>query len=210
MLIGLASDSHGNIAVLERALELFARAHVDRVFFLGGRIGDLDAVLARRGGGSRDAPVPRTDSEFLGAVEGALARRFATSPDPLAGRILRVASRACPEYENGAVPRKQVDLLEGRICCLVHDKGELTRDDIANATVLFHGNSAHAALVQIGPRYFVTPGHLRTPAPEGKPPTFAIAEVTASEFVLTVFSDDAEELRQERASFAAQSKMSVR
>ncbi len=210
MRIGLASDSHGNLAVLERALELFARGPVDRVFFLGGRIGDLEAVLARRGGGSKDAPVPRTDVEFLGAVEGALARRLAASPDPLDGRVLCVASRACPEYENGAAPRKQVDLLEGRICCLVHDKGELTRDDIANATVLFHGNSAQAALVQIGPRYFVTPGHLRAPAPEGKPPTFAMAELNSRELVLTVFSHDARELRQERASFAVQGKMSVR
>ncbi len=210
MRIGLASDSHGNVPVLERALELFVRTRVDRVFFLGGRVGDLDAALARRGGGSKAAPVPRTDGEFLGAVEGALARQGGASPDPLAGRVLRVASRACPEYENGAAPRKQVDLLEGRICCLVHDKGELTRDDIANATVLFHGNSAHAALVQIGPRYFVTPGHLRAPAPEGKPPTFAVAEITARELVLTVFSHAAEELLQERASFAAQGKMSVR
>lgn len=210
MRIGLASDSHGNVAVLERAVDLFARARVDRVFFLGGRVADLDAVLSRRGGGSRDAPVPRTDPEFLRAVEGALSRQSAAGRDPLSGRIVRVASRACPEYESGAVPRKQVDLLDGRICCLVHDKGELTRDDISNATVLFHGNSAHAALVQIGSRFFVTPGHLRAPAPDGKPPTFAILDVASRELVLTVFSDAAEELRQERASFAAQSKMSVR
>ncbi len=183
MRIGLASDSHGNVAVLERALELFARVRVDRVFFLGGRVADLDA---------------------------ALSRQSAAPPDPLAGRILRVASRACPEYESGSAPRKQVDLLEGRICCLVHDKGELNRDDISNSTVVVHGNSPHAALVQIGPRYFVTPGHLRAPAPEGKPSTFAVMEVTSRELVLTVFSQAAEELRQERASFAVQGKMSVR
>ncbi len=187
MRIGLASDSHGNVAVLELALEQFARVTVDRVFFLGGRVADLDAVLARRGGGKN-----------------------AARKDPLAERILSVASRACPEYESGAVPRTQVDLLEGRICCLVNDKSELTRDDISNATVFFHGNSGHAALVQIGPRYFVTPGHLRAPAPQGKPPTFAILEADPRELVLTVFSGAGDELRQERASFAAQGKMSVR
>jgi predicted phosphodiesterase len=208
--IGLASDSHGNLGPLERALEVFARAKVDRVFFLGGRLADLDAVLARRRGGSRDAAVPRTDGEFLAAVEGALSRQAGAAADPLGGRIVRVASRACPEYAAGGSARKQVDLVEGRICCLVHDKGELTREDIANATMLFHGNSGHAALVRIGPRYFVTPGHLRAPAPEGRPPSFAVLEVGARDLVLSVYSGRGEPLREDRASFAAGAKMAVR
>ncbi len=210
MRIGLASDSYGNLGALERALSLFQHARVDRVFFLGGRVGDVDAVLALRSGGSRDAPVPQNDGEFLSAVRDALERHAAAAADPLAGRIVRVASKACPEYESGKVPRKQVDLVEGRICCLVHDKADLSRDDIANATMLFHGNSASAALVQIGPRCFVTPGHLRGVAPQGHPPSFAIVEATERELVLTVFSDQCAELRQERASLASVGKMSVR
>jgi predicted phosphodiesterase len=205
--IGLASDSFGNVDALGRALELFARAAVDRVYFLGGRLADVDAALERRRG-AKDAPVPRSDSEFLAAFEEALARHAAG--DPIADRIVRVASRGCPEAATGAVATKQVDLVEGRICCLVHDKSELTREDIANATVLFHGNSAHAALVQIGPRCFVTPGHLRRAAPGGHPPTFAIAEVTAREVVLTVFSDQCAEVGQQRVALATAGKMSVR
>ncbi len=210
MRIGLASDTFGNLAALERALALFQRAQVDRVFFLGGRVADVDAALARRRGGSRNAPVPQTDSEFLRAVEGALSRQSAAAADPLASRVVRVASRACPEYGSGAVPRKQVDLVEGRICCLVHDKSELTRDDISNATVLFHGNSARAALVQIGPRTFVTPGHLRAPAPEGRPASWAIVEVTERGIVLSPFSADGAALPPQRASFGAGGKLSVR
>jgi predicted phosphodiesterase len=182
--IGLASDSHGNLDALERAIALFERAQVDRIFFLGGRVSDVDAVVARRARGTR--------------------------ADPLAGRIVRVASRACPEYETRKVPLKQMDLVDGRICCLVHDKAELSRDDIANASMLFHGNSAAAALVQIGPRCFMTPGHLRKAAPGGEPPTFAIAQVEAREIVLTVFSDACAELRQERVAASTAGKMSVR
>ncbi len=213
MRIGLASDSFGNLDALERALELFGRAEVDRIYFLGGRLADLDAALERRRrareAGAGDAPVPRSDSEFLAAFEEALARHAAK--DPLAGRIVRVASRACPEYGSGAVPRKQMDLVEGRICCLVNDKSELSRDDITNATVLFHGNADRGALVQIGPRYFVTPGRLRGAAPGGAPPTFGLLEMTERELALTVFSGDAAaELRTDRASFAAGAKMSVR
>ncbi len=209
MRIGLASDSFGNVDALGRALDLFARAPVDRVYFLGGRLADVDAALSRRRG-ARDAPVPRSDSEFLAAFEEALARH--ASQDAIADRIVRVASRACPEAASGAVPTKQVDLVEGRICCLVHDKSELDRDDITNATVLFHGNSDRAALVQIGPRYFVTPGRLRAAAPGADgTPTFGVLEMTERELVLTVYSADrTAELRRDRASFAAGAKMSVR
>ena len=141
MRIGLASDTHGNLDALARAFERFERADAEQVFFLGGRHADVDGVLARRRRGT---------------------------PDPIAGRIVRVASRACPEGVSGEVPRTHVDLVEGRICCLVHDKAQLSRDDIANASVFFHGNSARAGIVQIGPRCFVTPGHLRADAPAGR------------------------------------------
>jgi predicted phosphodiesterase len=206
--IGLASDTFGNLEPLEKALDVFSRAAVERVYFLGGHLADLDAALARRRAAGREAPVPRTDAEFLAAVEGALARQAAA--DPLDGRILRVASRGCAEYSTGAAPRRQVDLVEGRICCLVHDKAELTRDDIANATVLFHGNCPRAGLVQIGARCFVTPGRLRAPAPGEGPATFAILDVGASELSLIVFSGEGAELAQERASLAAGAKLSVR
>jgi predicted phosphodiesterase len=206
--IGLASDTFGNLEPLSKALDVFSRAAVDRIYFLGGRLADLDAALARRGATGREGAVPRTDAEFLAAVEGALARQGAS--DPLDGRILRVASRACAEYSTGAAPRRQVDLVEGRVCCLVHDKAELTRDDISNATVIFHGNSARAALVQIGARCFVTPGRLAAPAPGDAPPTFAILDVGASELSLLVFSGEGAEVAQERASLAGGAKLSVR
>jgi predicted phosphodiesterase len=207
--IGLASDSHGNIDLLDSVLQHFAAAKVDRVFFLGDRCGDVEAVLVRAGLDLREEPVPRTDSEFLAAIEGALARQ-ASPQDPLGSRMVRVASRECPEYESGALPRKQMDLVEGRICCLVHDKSALDRDDISNASVIFHGNSTQAALVQIGPRTFVTPGHLRESAPDGRPPSYGIVDFGEREIVMSVFGADGSALKQLRASFGAGGKMSVR
>jgi hypothetical protein len=56
----------------------------------------------------------------------------------------------------------------------------------------------------------VTPGHLRRPAPEGRPATFGLVEVTARELVLTVFSEEGAELRQDRVSLSGTGKMSVR
>ena len=205
MRIGLASDTHGNVEGLARALDLFERAAVEQVFFLGGRYADVDAALARR----RAAPSPASgqgDAAFLDAVRGALARQS----DPLAGRIVRVASRECPEHALDPGARMHVDMLEGRICCAVHDKASLGRDDIENASILFHGHSVHAAIVQIGPRCFVTPGHLRAGATAEAPASFALVDLNERELVLRVFSADAAELRTERAVFGAGSKLSVR
>ncbi len=209
MRIGLASDSFGNLDALATAFDIFARAGADRVFFLGGWYADVDAVLARRRFGQPGAPVPQSDGEFLSAVEGALSRAAKVPEHPLAGKVTRVASRACPEVLAGA-PRKLVDLVDGRICLLVHDKAELTRDDIGNAALLFHGNSGKAALVLIGPRVFVTPGHLRAPDEEGRPPSFAVAELGATELVLTVFTGEGVEERKERAALGGGGKVSVR
>jgi predicted phosphodiesterase len=207
--IGLASDSFGNLDALERALEVFARAPVERVFFLGGRYADVDAALARRRGASRKAPVPGDDLEFLAAVESALEREAERKADPLEGRVVRVASRACPEIHRGA-PWKLMEMVAGQISCLVHDKANLSREDIGNATLLFHGNSSEAALVPIGPRFFVTPGHLREPAPAGHPATFAVLEVGAQELELVVHAAGGEEVRRLRAPFGSRSKMTVR
>lgn len=209
MRIGLASDSLGDVDALDRALHHLTRAQVERVFFLGARLADLDEVMARRRGGTRAAPEPRTDAEFLEAVEVALARQAAAAPDALDGRIVKVASRCCAEHVSGVVPTRQVDLVERRICCLVHDKGELDREDIANATILFHGNAPAAGVVAIGPRVFVTPGPLRPPA-GGGPGSFAVADVGPAELTLTVFGTDCAELAVHRTPLAVATRMSVR
>jgi hypothetical protein len=154
--------------------------------------------------------VPATDLEFLSAVCEALERQAGAGADSRGPRIVKVSSRACPEYRSGTPPPKLVDMVDGHICCLVHDKAELSRDDIANATVLFHGNSLQPALVQIGPRYFVTPGHLRAPAPEGRPATFALLDVQPAALELVVFSEAGVELRRERAPFGSRSKVTLR
>lgn len=180
--IGLASDSYGNVDGLALALDIFARAAAERVFFLGGCSADVDA---------------------------ALARRRSVSPDPLAGRITRVASRACPEVALGA-PTLTVDMLDGHVCLLVHDKADLGRDDIANAALLFHGKSDAAALVQIGPRAFVTPGQLRRDPPDGRPATFAFLELEGAAIELVVFSAEGAELRRVRGSLDPGSRVSVR
>jgi hypothetical protein len=210
MRIGLASDSRGDVDALSRALAHLVRAQVERVFFLGGRLADLDEALARRRGVPRASRAPggAGDQGFLEAVEVALAREAASAPDPLDGRIVKVASRGCPEHASGVVPARQVDLVEGRICTLVHDKADLDREDIANASLLFHGNAPAAGVVAIGPRVFVTPGPLH--AAPGGTGSFAIADVQPADLTLTVFGTDCAEIGVHRTPLGVATKMSVR
>ncbi len=214
MKIGLASDSFGNVDVLADAFDRLMAAGAERIFFLGGRYADVEAALARKRAGVRDGSAPLDgDAGFLRAVEGALVQASAGGVDEvreLERRIVRVASRACPEYQQDRAPRKVFEMVGGLICCLVHDKSELSRDDIANASVLFHGNSGRAAMVAIGPRVFVTPGHLRVLDPDGRPPSYALLEVGPEALELVVYAPSGEELRREKLELGARSKMSVK
>jgi predicted phosphodiesterase len=214
--IGLASDSFGNIEALVVAFDALSEAGAERVFFLGGRYADVDAALARKCAWAPAASQAPADGNlgFLDAVQGALSKRTSVGiedqVEKLAQRVVRVASRACPEYQRDRAPRKVFEMVDGLICCLVHDKSDLTRDDIANASVLFHGNSGHPALVAIGPRIFVTPGHLRALDPDGRPPTFALLEVGGQGMEMTVYSAFGEEIGKERVPLASRSKVSVK
>lgn len=214
MRIGLASDCFGNVEDLARALERFVSEKVDRIFFLGGRYGDVDAAVGRMKERRKEVTADEGDEGFLEVFRVVLSAH-AVGPDEeserLRRKIIRVASRACPEYEVGSAPKKLMELVEGHVACLVHDKSELTRDDITNAPLLFHGNSAQAAVVQIGPRVFITPGHLRSPAPEGRPATFGIVDLDSRSLTLVVYGTDGNELRREQADLGGgRAKMVIR
>ena len=217
MKIGLTSDSLGNVEALAAAFDRLQALGAERIFFLGARYADVDAVLDCKRAGARPGANASFDGEtgFLRALEGALAQAAdaASAAEQVAAlerRVVRVASRACPEYQWDRAPRKIFEMVDGLICCLVHDKAELTRDDITNASVLFHGNSGHAAMVAIGPRVFVTPGHLRALDPDGRPPTFALLDVGSEALEFVVLSASGDELRRDKLPLEVRSKMSVR
>lgn len=187
MRIGLASDSSGDTPLLARALAALERAGAERIFFLGARWSDVDAALPE-------------------------ALRIGASP-ALAGRVARVASRACPERVHGGAPAKAIELVGGALGYLVHDKADLTRDEIASATFLFHGAADAAALVRIGPRYFVTPGRLAKPAQGGGAPpvgSFALLELTDESVELIVFGAQGEERGRLREPVVAGAQVKVR
>jgi len=176
-VIGLLSDSHGDLAAFDAAYELLRGKGAQRFIFLGGRYTDLDEWILDRRERSRGGreysgadfiedvakwlavteqkPRPRSLSvtdDDLKALEG----------DPLLVRehFLRTPERDSLQYRDPAIPRKMLDMVGDTLCCLVHDKNDLSRDDLVNALVFIHGKESEPKLVQIGPRYFLAPGRL--------------------------------------------------
>jgi len=139
--IGVLADSGGDLDAFGAAYELLVSRGAERFFFAGGHYTDLDLWIAQK---RRRASQP-SDAQALLRLES---------------RFVRVCERGSPRYGNPGVGAKALDMLGDVLCCIVHDKDDLSRDDLLNASVFFHGGGSEPNVVQIGPRFFVTPGRL--------------------------------------------------
>lgn len=175
-MIGILSDSHGDLAAFNAAYELLREKGARRFMFVGGRYTDLDAwVLEQRekARGGREY----SDLDFLADVTQWLSSKDSLPRPPAFGeapadfsaeedrrlvmeRFVRVPERDCLQYMDPTIPRKLLDMVGDALCCLVHDKNDLTREDLLNATIFIHGKESEPKVVQIGPRYFLAPGRL--------------------------------------------------
>jgi len=175
-VIGVFSDSHGDLAAFDAAYELLRARGARRFVFAGARYTDLDEWLLWRRAKSRGGR-EYSDADFLADVSHWLTHQDtlprtpsrAEAPADVASeedrrlvmeRFLRVPERESLQYRDPSINNKAMDLVGDSLCCVVHDKNDLTRDDLLNAQVFIHGREAEPKVVQIGPRYFLTPGRL--------------------------------------------------
>jgi hypothetical protein len=176
-VIGIVSDSHGDLAAFDAAYELLRGKGAQRFIFLGGRYTDLDEwILDRRerSRGGREysgADFIEDVARWLAVTERRPRPRSLSVPleqlkqqeaDPLLVRehFLRTPERDSIQYRDPSIPRKVLDMVGDTLCCLTYDKNDLTRDDLVNAPIFIHGKESEPKLVQIGPRFFLTPGRL--------------------------------------------------
>ncbi len=176
-VIGILSDSHGDLAAFEAAYELLRAKGAQRFLFLGGRYSDLDEwILDRRerSRGGREysgADFIEDVAKWLAVTEQKPRPRSLSIPDdalkqleedPLLVRehFLRTPERDSIQYRDPSIPRKVLDMVGDTLCCLTYDKNDLSRDDLVNAVIFIHGKESEPKLVQIGPRFFLTPGRL--------------------------------------------------
>jgi len=216
--IGLAADSLGDLDALQRAFDLLVeKMGATRLFFLGGRWGDVDDLVqchreVARGGAEY------SDANFLADVasfveksaevqKGGVAHRLNKDAlESFASRFTRVPDKDCLQYRDPAVPRKLVDMIGDRLATLVHDKADLAREDIEPATFIFHGGCKAPAVVQIGARYFITPGSLSGVLE----PTCALISQGDKGLEFIAFALDGRELKRAPLSVAARGNVTVR
>jgi hypothetical protein len=175
--IGVFSDSGGDLQVFDAALKLLAAKGARRFLFAGGGYGDLDAwvkwkrsEVKAQSDYSNDNFLEDVTRFLIGLEQVDRPAAFGTAWEStreieeltrMKDKVLRAPERGSLAWQDTAVPRKVVDLLGDTLCCVVHDKNDLEKEDMVNAAVLVHGKEPEPRVVQIGPRTFVTPGRLQ-------------------------------------------------
>ena len=214
MKIGLLADSAGDIDALDRGTALLLAHGAERLYFLGGRYPDVDEMLlrrksARRGGREyNDADFLSDVSSFLGKSGGGLEAKLhqRDEDDLLRERFSRVPCRESLEYREPQVPNKLVEMMGDVLACLVHDKADLIKDDMLNAVFLIHGKSPDPNVVQIGPRFFVTPGRLTGSSEQ----TCALLELSGNQIHFDAFTLEGENIKHLDLTMVRQNKMSAK
>lgn len=179
--IGIFSDSDGDLDALDAAFRFLSGKGARRFLFAGGKYGDLDEWVRWK----RDEARALTDysnldflediSNYLGEADqidrpAAFGNAYELSRTNeeltrMADRVIRTPEKGCLQYQDPKCPRKAMDMMGDTLCCVVHDKNDLDKEDMLNAVVLVHGNAPEPKVVQIGPRYFLTPGSLKAATP---------------------------------------------
>jgi predicted phosphodiesterase len=214
MKIGLLADSVGDLNALDRATTLLLQQGAERLFFLGGRYPDVEEMLLRkksqqRGGREYDDQDFLSDvSAFLGRSEGGLQAKLRPTDEHerLRERFSRVPCKESLEYRDPQVPKKLVEMVGDVLACLVHDKADLVKDDMLNAVFLIHGKSPEPNVVQIGPRFFVTPGRL-TGASEQ---TCALLELVGNQVRFDAFTLEGKNIKHLELAMARKTNLSVK
>lgn len=151
--IAIIGSAQGDAALLERTLDrLLEDDSLRQIVYLGDD-DSLDAAMAARNQDtlSQEAFLERgVELACTGdpdAIDALLQERHAT-------QRLATVRRLPP------TPALAVEMLEKWILVMVHDKGVLEEDDIANAHVILYGSTKKPYFKRFGPRCFFTPGPL--------------------------------------------------
>jgi len=164
MRLGVLGPSDGDLVLLAQAAQvLLDEAKVERVIYLGADDA-LDRVVgawARElvGMDPRDSLIFDRAAHVCADAEPEEIEAFVAGER--ARRRLRVFTTVPPP------PRRTMELFDGRVAVIVHDKAALDEDDIAGASYLIFGRSDAPILHRVGSRTFIAPGPLAAGAEGG-------------------------------------------
>ncbi len=221
--IGVFSDSDGDLTAFDAALKFLASKGARRFLFAGGKFDDLDewvkwkrAEVKAQSDYSGDDFLEDVQRYLIGLEQVDRPAAFGTAHEQVRAieeltrmkdKILRAPEKGSLAYQDTAVPRKMMEMLGDALCCLVHDKNDLDKEDMLNAAVLVHGKDSEPKVVQIGPRTFITPGTLK-----GDKPTVGLIETQDRQVLFSAFTLDGTAVidRQPISMGGSKTKISVK
>lgn len=160
MRLGILGPAHDDLIGLARAAQfLLDEAHAEKVIYLAGD-GAMDRVVASW---AHELVGANPSGEAL--FKRAAARCARAAPADIdkfvegeRARVRLGVFTSLPSTES-----RTIEILDGRVVLLVHDKAVLDEEDIVAAQILVYGK-AHAPLIKrVGARVFVTPGPIGAP-----------------------------------------------
>lgn len=159
MRLGLIGPANDRDDLLERAVRFLSKERaVHRAVYLG-----LDAALERVVGALASRAVG--DDPNVSAVWQRAAQRGSRASATELDAFLEAERERLALMVFGSMPGEDtrlVELLNGKVAVMIHDKALLDEDDIASATYLVFGKSAEPMVKSIGSRWFLSPGPLDT------------------------------------------------
>lgn len=222
--IGIFGDTGGDLGLFESALRFLSDRGAKRFLFAGGKYDDLDEWLRTKRDEMR-AQADYSNGDFLEDVSRFLLgleqkdrpAAFGTAWElaraieeimRMKDKVLRTPEKGSLQYQDPAVPRKAVDIVGDVLCCVVHDKNDLDKEDMVNAAVLVHGKEAEPKVVQIGPRFFITPGRVNG----GPKSTVAMLELVDKQLTFSAWTLDGKTLidKQPIVLGGSKTKLSVK
>lgn len=199
MRLGLLGPAHEREDALEDAVEFLLReAGVDRAVYLGVDRA-LDAVIHRRA--ERLVGAAPDDASLWQRATDRCARATPAEIDAYLGaeRERRALSIFESLPDDGT---RLIELLDGKVLVMIHDKGKLDEDDILPASLIAFGRSRQPLVRQVGSRWFLSPGSLED---------FGIMTLEDSDdgIHLALFDRTRQEVRRERLLAARGARVRV-
>jgi hypothetical protein len=221
--LGIFGDTGGDVALFDTALRLLSERGARRFLFAGGNYEDLDEWLRikrdemrSKADYSNDDFLEDVSRYLLGLEQLDRPAAFGTAWElaraveevmRMKDKVVRTPEKGSLQYQDSSVPRKAMDILGDVLCCVVHDKNDLDKEDMLNAAVLVHGKEAEPKVVQIGPRFFVTPGRVKG----GPKSTVGLLELVDKQLVFSAFTLDGKTvIDKQPLAIGAKTKLSVK
>lgn len=98
----------------------------------------------------------------------------------------------CPEYKTAEHPNVITEEIEGWIFAMAHRREDIKGDLLKNANVILYGHTHLYSATSYAHKWYINPGHLKSPVDKGQAASFAILGIKPDEIALRILGTEGE------------------